>query len=249
MAPATHGLVSWWVANVIPLSRRDRLLVFLVGLCPDLDGLGLLGGLVGNMELYFHWHHIVCHNLLFGLLATGLAALLAVQRAAVVGLALIAFHLHLACDYFGSGGWDGPQLQIWALPYLYPFLGCWRGATFTGPSWYWNPWQWSLSSPVNAIVTILGLVNWVFIAVRLDRTWFEFVAPRFDLQFCGTLRKWFGGTIEKEWSEREGRLLRQGLALVCVLVIWACVLGGLQAEVKSWEVIGGGLRAVAAPGG
>src|SRR5579883_1782633 len=42
MAPVTHALLSWWTANVATLRRRDRLAVFLAGVLPDLDGLGLL---------------------------------------------------------------------------------------------------------------------------------------------------------------------------------------------------------------
>src|SRR5438874_7266388 len=93
MAPGTHAFVSWWTANVIPLSRRDRLVVFLAGILPDLDGLTLLH----SEEAYIRYHHVVSHNLLGCLLWTGFAALLAKQRARCAALACLCWHLHLAC--------------------------------------------------------------------------------------------------------------------------------------------------------
>ena len=60
MAPGTHALIGWWTANVLPLTRRDRLLVFLGGVLPDLDGFGLFF----SRDVYFTYHHVLCHNLL-----------------------------------------------------------------------------------------------------------------------------------------------------------------------------------------
>ena len=40
-------------------------------------------------------------------------------------------------------------------------------------------------------------------AVRLGRTWFEFVSLSFDAEVCRMLRKWFGGQPEKTWSPLE----------------------------------------------
>src|SRR5881396_3540637 len=113
MSPVSHACISWCVANARSLSRRDRLLVFLAGILPDLDGLGLLV----SEELYFRWHHIVLHNLAGALAALVLVAVFAQQRAVTLTLTFISFHLHLAADYFGSGGAEGPP---WVLPYLYP---------------------------------------------------------------------------------------------------------------------------------
>jgi hypothetical protein len=236
MGPVTHGLVSWWVANARPLARRDRLLVFLAGVLPDLDGLPI----VVSRELYFRWHHIACHNLGFGLVCFVLVAALAEKRLAAVGLACLSFHLHLAADYFGSGGWDGRYIHVWALPYLYPLVGGWEGATFVGPAWYWNAWQWPLASWINQLVSMVGVAGLIYTAVHLDRTWFEFVAPGFDLQFCATLRKWFGGKGAEGKIVADSGFIRRSLAVLCVVATWACVLAALHADGNRLVERGGG---------
>lgn len=225
MGPVTHGLVSWWTANALPLSRRDRLLVFLVGIAPDLDGLPY----IVSPELYFRWHHILCHNLFFGLGCFALTAIFAKQRWRSVGLACVAFHLHLACDYFGSGGWDGHYVYIWPLPYLYPLIGSGEADNFIGPAWYWNPWQWPLSSWINQAASIVVFAGFLYTGTRLDRTWFEFVTPGFDRQFCQTLRKWFGGQVAE--NDLDGtRMVRRSLAVLCVVATFACVLAAMHAN-------------------
>src|SRR5262245_27689749 len=174
MAPGTHALIGWWTANVLPLSRRDRFLVFLGGVLPDLDGLGL----VYSLEAYFTYHHVLGHNLVGCVMWTALVAVAARERLRCATLTALHWHLHLACDYFGSRGpMDTPP---WVLPYLFPLVGGWSGETFVGPRWYWNPWQWPLNGWPNLLITLGALAGWVYIAVRLDRTWFEFVWLKFD---------------------------------------------------------------------
>ena len=139
MAPGTHALIGWWTANVLPLSRRDRLIVFLGGVLPDLDGLGLLF----STEAYLRYHHIICHNLAACIAWLAIAAVVGQDRRRLIPLVVLSWHLHLACDYFGSRGpWNS---RPWILPYLFPLVGAWSGDDFVGPSWYWNPWQWPLN--------------------------------------------------------------------------------------------------------
>jgi inner membrane protein len=42
MNPLTHMLFGWTLAQAIPLTRRDRALVTLAGVVPDIDGLGVV---------------------------------------------------------------------------------------------------------------------------------------------------------------------------------------------------------------
>lgn len=223
MAPGTHALLGWWTANVVPLSRRDRLLIFLGGLLPDLDGLGILV----SMDAYFTYHHILCHNLLGGLLWTIVVAILCQARRECIILTLLNWHVHLACDYFGSRApLPNPP---WVLPYLYPMVGGWSHGTFTGPDWYWNPWQWPLNAWPNTLITVLGLVGWIYIAVRLDRTWFEFVSLRFDTEMYQMLRRWFGGQATPQWTQREARIIRSSYLAVAIVALLACVTAGARA--------------------
>jgi hypothetical protein len=224
MAPGTHALIGWWTANVLPLSRRDRLFVFLGGVLPDLDGVGLFL----SQDSYFAYHHVLCHYLPAGLLWTGLVAAAARDRLRCAALTILNWHLHLACDYFGSRGpWDSPP---WVLPYLYPLVGSRARGEVVGPAWYWNPWQWPLNAWPNLLVTLAGLAGWVYIAVRLDRTWFEFVWPRFDREICRMLRRWFGGLPAEQWSPTEGAVIRRSYVALTVVTLFACVLAASQAQ-------------------
>jgi len=42
MSPVTHFLTGWVLANTAQLDRRDRLLVTLSAVVPDLDGLSII---------------------------------------------------------------------------------------------------------------------------------------------------------------------------------------------------------------
>lgn len=223
MAPGTHALIGWWTANVLPLTRRDRLFVFLAGVLPDLDGLGMFY----SKEAYVMYHHVLCHNLLGCVVCAVLIAAVAADRTRCVSLAILNWHLHLACDYFGSRG--PPETPPWVLPYLYPFVGSQSGEGFVGPAWYWNPWQWPLDGWPNVLILGLGLVSWVYLAVRLDRTWFEFVWPRMDRELCKTLRKWFGGEPEA-WSRTEAAVIWRSYVAVAVTVFFACAVAASRAQ-------------------
>jgi hypothetical protein len=218
MTPGTHSLVGWWTANVVPLPRRDRFLVFLGGVLPDLDGLGLLY----SKEAYFTYHHVLCHNLFACLAWTLLAGLTARQRTICATLSFLNWHLHLACVYFGSRG--PPPSEPWVLPYLFPLVGSWHGTEFAGPSWYWNRWQWELNAWPNLVVTLLGIVGWFYLAVRLDRSWIEFVSPRLDARFCRRLRERLGVTGPVGFTNLEAAVIRRSYLVVTIGAFLACVV-------------------------
>jgi hypothetical protein len=224
MAPGTHALIGWWTANVLPLSRRDRLLIFLGGILPDLDGLGLFV----SPDTYFAYHHVLCHNLLGGQIWAALTAAAAGARLRCAALAFLNWHLHLAADYFGSRG--PPDTPPWVLPYLFPFVGHWSGPEFVGPAWYYNPWQWPLDSWPNTLVTVIGIAGWVYVAVRLDRKWFEFVWLRFDQEVCKVLRKWFGGRPTEQWTAAEARVIRHSYLAMSVTALLACAVAASRAR-------------------
>ena len=225
MAPGTHAALGWWTANILPLTKRDRLLVLLGGILPDLDGLGLLY----SEAAYFKYHHILCHNLLGCLGYVAVAAMVAKARTQCLLLAVLNWHLHLACDYFGSRGpWDSPP---WPLPYLYPFVGTISGDTLVGPSWYWNPWQWPLNAWPNVVITLLAFVGWIYIGVRLNRTWFEFVWPWLDGEICKSLRKWLHGQTVPQWSATEGKIILRSYLIVAVGALLACILAASRTAV------------------
>jgi hypothetical protein len=70
LSPVTHYLLSWMVANSAKLARKERAVVTLAGVAPDLDGLGIVPEwLTRNSAHPLNWfseyHHTLGHNLGF----------------------------------------------------------------------------------------------------------------------------------------------------------------------------------------
>jgi len=77
MSPVTHFLTGWVLANSAGLDRRDRLLVTLSAVVPDIDGLGIVAEvLTRNSQhplLWFSRYHHRLHNLVFALVIATIA--------------------------------------------------------------------------------------------------------------------------------------------------------------------------------
>lgn len=152
----------------------------MVGILPDLDGLGLVSDLVthGKTEWFAQYHHLLCHNLLFGLLLSATPILLVkARRLRVFLLSLAAFHLHLLGDLMGSRGPDGYQ---WPIPYLWPFSPSFE-LTWHG-QWNFNGWQ-------NSLI-LAALFAWaVCLAFRRHRSFVEIISRDLDRQILGFLSR------------------------------------------------------------
>ena len=132
------------------------------------------------MRSYRWWsdyHHVIGHNLLFGLVIAGIAFATARKRIVTAALALVSFHLHLVCDLLGARGPDGYR---WPIPYLWPFL----------KSWYWE-WsgQWGLDAWPNFVVTGALLVLAFYLAWRRGYSPVGIISPRTDAAFVAALRR------------------------------------------------------------
>jgi len=185
MSPVTHLLTGWLTAHTADLSRRDRALVTLSGVVPDIDALGVLVELATkntSTPLYWwsYYHHVLCHNLGFALVLATAVILLAVRRWMTVLLALAAFHLHLLADLVGSKGLDGYQ---WPIPYLLPFSNRWQ-LTWDG--------QWGLNAWPNILLTALFLVVTLYLACKRGYSPLELISKKIDNAFVAALRRRFG---------------------------------------------------------
>src|SRR5438093_12628106 len=124
MSPITHFLMGWAVANSVrSLTKRERAMVTLASVVPDLDGLGIIAErLTQNSPHPLTWwsdyHHVLGHNLGFALLTAMAAAFASKRKWLTVALVLLSFHVHLFEDLVGARGPDGDQ---WPIPYLRPF--------------------------------------------------------------------------------------------------------------------------------
>jgi hypothetical protein len=185
MSPITHLLASWTVANSANLGRRDRALVTLSGVLPDLDGLGIIAEVAtensANMLAWWSkYHHVLCHNLGFGLILTVSVFLASARRWMSAALTLLVFHLHLIGDLAGAKGPDGYQ---WPIPYLSPFSDRWQLV--------WDG-QWELNAWPNLTFTALLLAVTFYLAWKRGYSPLEIISQRVDSAFVSTLRNKFG---------------------------------------------------------
>ncbi len=185
MSPVTHGLLSWVLAQTPGITnRRDRALITLSGLAPDLDGIGIVGDVLTAhsaqpLTLFADYHHRMCHNLTAAVICALVVALCAQRKALTAALALVAFLLHLVCDVIGSRGPDGHQ---WPLPLFAPFSS-WE--------WVWAG-QWRLDSWQNLCITGVLVIITVACACRRGYSPVEIISPRADGPVVATFRRWFG---------------------------------------------------------
>jgi inner membrane protein len=185
MNPASHLLISWAVANTAAINRRDRILVTLAGIVPDIDGGGIVAEwLTENTATPLIWyskfHHVLGHNLGFALVLAAAVFWLSAQRWTTAFLALLAFHLHLLGDLVGSRGPDGYQ---WPIPYFRPFSAdgqlTWQG-------------QWELNAWPNILITLLTLAVILYLSWRRGHSPLELVSQKADSAFVAGLRRRFG---------------------------------------------------------
>ena len=185
MNPVTHFLTGWALANCVPsLERKERAMVTLACVIPDVDGLGAVVDLATRSsahptEWFSRYHHQL-HGLGFAIVVSAICFALAKRRWMTGLLALLSFHLHLFEDILGARGPDGYQ---WPIPYLAPFSQTaqimWSG-------------QWTLNAWPNFAITI-GLIGvTLYWAWRKGFSPIEMISQRADEAFVKTLRARFG---------------------------------------------------------
>jgi membrane-bound metal-dependent hydrolase YbcI (DUF457 family) len=185
MSPITHFLTGWMVANLAKLDRKDRAIVTLACVVPDVDGLGIIPELLTRNSshplLWFTLYHHSLHTLAFALVVAVVSFVLARQRWRTAWLALLSFHLHLLEDVAGSRGPDGYQ---WPIPYLAPFSSslqlAWRG-------------QWGLNSWPNVALTGVLLAITLWLAWRRGFSPLEMISTRAVAALITALRQRFPG--------------------------------------------------------
>lgn len=185
MNPVTHFLTGWVVANADDLPRRDRGIVTLASVVPDVDGLGILANLVSGdqhagLSLYVQYHHVLAHNLFAGLLIAAAAWALSRKKRLTALLAFLGFHLHLLGDVLSGRGPDG---IIWSVSYLYPvypdFHVLWSG-------------QWELNAWPNVVITAALLLLALYLAWKRGYSPVGIISAAADRVFIETLRRRFG---------------------------------------------------------
>jgi len=109
MSPINHFLTGWALACMpAQTTVRDRAAITLAAVIPDLDGVGLIAEMAtrNGMQPLTWWsdyHHVLAHNLLFGLVIAMLVYAWCERRVLIAAFALFAFHLHLVEDLLVVG--------------------------------------------------------------------------------------------------------------------------------------------------
>src|SRR5580692_10292812 len=183
MSPVTHFFSGWVLANCVKLDRKDRALVTLACVIPDIDGLGIVPEILtrnsAHPRLWFSLYHHSLHNLAFALFVAAVAFAIAKQKWTTALLALLSFHLHLFEDLLGSRGPDGDQ---WPIPYLAPFSSA-LSLTWHG--------QWSLNAWPNFALTLALLGVTLYLAWSRGFSPLEMFSERADRALVAALRSRF----------------------------------------------------------
>lgn len=175
MSPFVHAELAWLAAQRLP-ARRDRMLIALAGVAPDLDGLGIVLAPWDGGAAYGTWHHLLGHSIFAALACATVCVAFARDRLRVAALALLAFHLHLGCDLLGSG-------REWPIAYLWPAAELW----IDPPAW-----AWALSSWQNSLIGLVATAACLWTARPLGRTVLELASPRIDAVAVAMVRRWTG---------------------------------------------------------
>lgn len=189
MNPATHFLTGWLIANGDHLERRDRTLVTLAGVIPDADGLGILTSIASQdqgagLYLYGQYHHVLAHNVFFGLLLAAAGYALSKKKGPTTFLVLLSFHIHLLGDILSGRGPDG---TIWTISYLFPVL--------TNVQFSWSG-QWELNAWPNVVITAAALLLTLYLAWLWGFSPVNIFSVKADEAVVAALRSRFPGQRE-----------------------------------------------------
>jgi len=181
MSPGSHLLFSWLTAAEIIKTRRERVLISISGVAPDIDGLGLIvDKITGSTNLYFQYHHYVGHSIFSALFISTLATLFAKsQKIVVFLLSFFVVHVHIFCDLIGSKGPDGYQ---WPIYYLHPLNSKYE-LTWAG-QWELNAWQ-------NKVIMLFLLLGCVYYAVTKKITFLEVFSSKLNSEIFKMYTKYF----------------------------------------------------------
>ena len=190
-------MISWFVAEACGIkSPRDRRIVALSGLAPDIDSLAYVGAIVYfrfDKDLAFEhvWevvHHRYTHGLGFVVL-TGIIALMVATRFSVFGprrksvaglanqagkvalLSMLVSAIHVFCDVVG-GGPTWPVFPAWPLSNL---------------AWAVD-WSWTLGEWPNSVILFASLAGMMLYARVAGYSPMESINYSFDRWFVRIIK-------------------------------------------------------------
>lgn len=223
----SHLIISWFGAEAAGLrTARDRRIVALSGLAPDIDVLAYIGGIMYfgfDRDLAFEhvWqvlHHRYTHGLGFVLL-TGIIAFIVAGRgtrpkqlpfgraARVAALSMIASMVHVFCDVVG-GGPTWPVYPLWPVS-----------------DFGWTAiWSWTLADWPNTVILFSCLVGMMLYAKASGYSPMESVNYSFDRWFVTIIQHGTSKSIDETFNEklapeRRMRLVRSRVFIYLFVVL------------------------------
>ena len=227
MQGPSHLIISWFAAEAAGLkSPRERRIVALSGLAPDIDVLAYLGGIVYfgfDKELAFEhvWqvvHHRYTHGLGFVLLTGVIVFIVAshgnrpeklvFRRAAGIAvLSMIASKVHVFCDVVGGGS-------------TWPVYPLWPVSDF---GWAVS-WSWTLADWPNTVILFSCLVGMMLYAKMSGYSPMECINYNLDRWFVTIIQH--GSSISPDdahkaelTSANSRRIMRMRVFIYLLLVL------------------------------
>lgn len=170
MVTGAHLLISWLSTVEVLKERRERVLVTLSGIAPDLDGAGIIvDTITETTDYYFKYHHYLGHSIFSAFFFATIAATLAKTQKSIVWLmSFLLVHVHILCDVIGSKGPDGYQ---WPIYYFYPLNSKYE-LTWTH--------QWELDAWQNQVTMGVLFSISLYYAAKKKMTFLEVFSQRLD---------------------------------------------------------------------
>lgn len=170
MSPGAHLLIAWLSGAELLENTRERRILAIAGVAPDLDGVGIIFDRIsGTSNYYFEYHHYLGHSIFAALIIATISSFVArTQRKLVWRLSFIVVHLHILCDVVGSKGPDGYQ---WPVYYFYPVY------PDVGITW---KYQWQLNAWPNILIIVVLFGVTMYYARKKRITFLEVFSKRLD---------------------------------------------------------------------
>jgi hypothetical protein len=165
MSPLIHLVTAWVIAIIFSSKLKDRRIIVLCGIIPDIDGVFILF----STELFIRYHHGFGHSYIFGIPLILILSYFSSEKLKTILFSIISFSSHLILDIIGTD---------WAINPLYPFF-------------YHDLKISHLISTqtiyllINPIYAIIILIIMALITIERERSPMEFISVKLDKIFSG----------------------------------------------------------------
>lgn len=181
----THFLASWSLAEVLNFKERDKNLISIASILPDLDGFGIFPDLFfrilkkGDLAYFGTYHHNLFHGIFGSLLFSLIFMFFSKKKLKFFIFSNFLIHLHFFFDLIGARG--PSHDEIWPINYLAPFSNSLQIE--------WK-YQWALNDIRNIFFTILLILFVFYKTIKYGDSPVSVFSKKANEAFVNILRKW-----------------------------------------------------------